>query len=385
MDKKEMKNLGKDIKRIVNESLETGDYNKMGREVGQTMNHVLESTLAEVRNVVSEIQKESKVITVKPRQYRPADVKQGPSQMNTAIYFPHVPKGRVSNVLLTVFGSIGAAMFGMSSLALLLTGFSLPGLTVSIIGFLISMFMEVQGMNIRKRLKRYREYVGFLKGRNRIFLDELVDYSGKRHKFLIRDFKKMIDLGMFPQARFNSDQSVILLNRTGYDQYMLEVEEKKKKAQAIADKGWSEDEVHEMTGAVNEGKDFIFQIRKANEGIYDLEVSDKIYRMEHVVDQIIGHIENNPGQLSEVRRLMQFYLPTTVKLLNAYGEFEKQEIQGENIKAAKQEIRNSLDTINTAFENLYDNLFASASMDISADISVLQTMLAEEGLTEDRR
>lgn len=78
---------------------------------------------------------------------------------------------------------------------------------------------------------------------------------------------------------------------------------------------------------------------------------------------------------------MEYYLPTTVKLLHAYEELDAQPIQGANILSSKKEIEDTLDTINQAFENLLDSFFQDAAWDISSDISVLQAMLAQEGLT----
>ena len=78
---------------------------------------------------------------------------------------------------------------------------------------------------------------------------------------------------------------------------------------------------------------------------------------------------------------MNYYLPTTLKLLDAYEEFDSQPVQGENIKTAKQQIEQTLDTINIAFENLLDKLFTDEVLDVSSDISVLETMLKQEGLT----
>ena len=89
----------------------------------------------------------------------------------------------------------------------------------------------------------------------------------------------------------------------------------------------------------------------------------------------------HPEKLPDIRRLMNYYLPTTLKLLKAYEEFENQPIQGDNIKTGKQQIEDTLDTINLAFENLLDQLFADDVLDVSSDISVLETMLKQEGLT----
>lgn len=80
--------------------------------------------------------------------------------------------------------------------------------------------------------------------------------------------------------------------------------------------------------------------------------------------------------------MMSYYLPTTKKLLDAYCELDEQPVPGENIETTKQEIAATLDTLNNAFAKLLDDLFEEKAWDISSDISVLNTMLAQEGLTE---
>ena len=62
---------------------------------------------------------------------------------------------------------------------------------------------------------------------------------------------------------------------------------------------------------------------------------------------------------------------------------DRQPIQGETIQASKKEIDATLDTLNLAFEKLLDSVFQDTAMDVSSDISVLQTLLAQEGLTGD--
>ena len=73
-----------------------------------------------------------------------------------------------------------------------------------------------------------------------------------------------------------------------------------------------------------------------------------------------------------------------MKLLDAYEELDRQPVQGENIRTGKQEIEKTLDTLNLAFEKLLDSLFEDTAWDVATDISVLQTMLAQEGLTEQK-
>ena len=105
--------------------------------------------------------------------------------------------------------------------------------------------------------------------------------------------------------------------------------------------------------------------------------------METLVDRIFDRVEQKPDTVDDIRKLMEYYLPTTIKLLEAYEELDAQPVQGENIISSKQEIEKTMDTLNTAFEKLLDELFQDTAWDLSSDISVLNTMLAQEGLTED--
>lgn len=98
--------------------------------------------------------------------------------------------------------------------------------------------------------------------------------------------------------------------------------------------------------------------------------------------RIFAQVEKDPSCASELRKLMNYYLPTTEKLLRAYVELDKQPDVGENIRGPKREIEQTLDTINDAFEKLLDSLFRDMAWDISSDISVMKTMMAQDGLTE---
>ena len=102
-----------------------------------------------------------------------------------------------------------------------------------------------------------------------------------------------------------------------------------------------------------------------------------------MVRQIFLRAETHPEVVDDLKKLMDYYLPMTVKLLHAYADMDAQSVQGANITASKREIEDTLDTLNLAFEKLLDDLFRDTALDVSSDISVLQTLLAQEGLVED--
>lgn len=139
----------------------------------------------------------------------------------------------------------------------------------------------------------------------------------------------------------------------------------------------------EVQQVLDKGNEFLEKIHRSNEAIPGVEISRKISRIELIVQKIFDRAKGHPEIIPDLNRLMDYYLPMTVKLLNAYEDMDSQPIQGENITASKREIEETLDTLNVAFEKLLDSVFEDTALDLSSDISVLHTVLAQEGLTED--
>ena len=137
-----------------------------------------------------------------------------------------------------------------------------------------------------------------------------------------------------------------------------------------------------VEAVVSEGREYVQKIRRINDELPEKVISAKLNRLEIVVAKIFNHIELNPEKLPEIRRFMNYYLPTTLKLVDSYREFERQPVQVENIITAKNEISQTLDMINTAFETLLDDLYQDDTLDISTDISALKTVLAQDGLVD---
>ena len=124
--------------------------------------------------------------------------------------------------------------------------------------------------------------------------------------------------------------------------------------------------------------------KATSKGVYHKNTtSRKISRMELIIAKIFERAKAHPEIIPDLKKLMNYYLPMTVKLLDASEEMDQQPVQGENIQASKKEIEDTLDTLNQAFEKLLDSVFQDTAWDVSSDISVLHTLLAQEGLTDD--
>lgn len=125
------------------------------------------------------------------------------------------------------------------------------------------------------------------------------------------------------------------------------------------------------------------ELRRVNDAIPDEEMSDKISRLEAVSAKIFEQAKSDPDKLPQMRKFMDYYLPTSLKLLNTYAELDNQGVEGENISESKRRIEQTMDTLVKAFENQLDRLFASDALDVSTDIDVMQNMLRADGLTDD--
>ena len=140
----------------------------------------------------------------------------------------------------------------------------------------------------------------------------------------------------------------------------------------------------ELDKMISDGQKAIAELKRLDDAIADEKISAAIRRLEAVCQQIFDQVRADPSKLSQTHRFMDYYLPTTLKLLNAYDRMDSTGVNGDNIDSTKRRVEDIMDTIVTAFERQLDSLFGSDAMDISTDIAVLENMLEREGLAAGR-
>ena len=302
------------------------------------------------------------------------------------------PRGVAQAVLRIVFGALAGAGFAAGGVISLIAGLAGGSLAGGLIGGGISIGLSIfsfwnchRGAEGAKLLTRFGRYVAALDNNKYAEVKKLSQSVGRSEDFVIRDLREMTITGLFPQGKISEDRKYFLLDDTTAGHYQALLDQKKKEREEEEKRLARENapERKAMREAVATGRDYIRQIREANEAIPGEEITKKLDRLEEVCELIFTHVEERPETLGQLRRFMEYYLPMTMKLVNAYRDLDGQPLQTDNITTAKKEIEDSLDTINNAFLRLYDDLFADKAMDVSTDISVLQTLLAQEGLTED--
>lgn len=408
MPKNDWNQLGNDIKNIVQDAIETGDYGRLNRDLGVTLENALGNMATRVKDAAiknlnhfsGSQQTANQRRTVSPERQRQEQNMRGykkklvkEAREKFALYV-NTSTPRALGILFTTLGIALVGMFGVTAATLGIAGIFIDavankmqrGMFVFIAAIVASGALGIYGNTLRKKVNRFRSYVRTLNGKTYVKIEELAKGVRKSPKFVKRDLKKMIKNRMFLEGHLDEEGNYLITSDESYEQYMQtkkaseiqerEMQEKEQAEQKL--RGTLSEEVQEV---IKEGEAYLEEIRSYNEAIPGVEISNKMYHLENVILRIFKRVEQHPELISDLHKFMDYYLPTTVKLLKAYEELDKQPVEGENIKTAKQEIENTLDTINEAFENLLDSFFRNTAWDVSTDISVLKTMLAQEGLT----
>ena len=241
----------------------------------------------------------------------------------------------------------------------------------------------MSGKKDQDLVKRYYQYGKAIGDAEYIEIAKLARLTGRTKEEVLKDIRDLMDKNLLKQAWLDDQETTLILTEEVYNQYQqIRAESDRMRREAEQDNAADAELPANARAIIKEGREYIQAIHNLNDEIPGVEMSEKLYRLESTMDRIVEQVRQQPESASELRKLMSYYLPTTVKLLSAYKELDKQTVDGDNIRNTKKEIEDALDTINDAFEKLLDSMFQDMAWDVSSDISVMQTMLAQDGLTE---
>lgn len=358
--------MGEEIRDAVNDAIHTGDFTDLSRSIGGIVNQ----TIDRVRETVAD------------------SVKPAPVLYNTR------PQGRAAGVVMMFFGFSLMAVGLLGVLVAVIVGLFITPLPVTVTFALMTaggLALGLAGYRKYGLIVRFRQFLPRLKRRNQISVKELASCTGKSLEFTIKDLRRMMDENLFYQAHLDEENGYLILSDEAYEEYrsaQKEFEYRQKQAAREQEKKQQEQREtaqlpEECRRMIEEGQRYVAHIRECNDAILGEEISRKLDQLELVVRRIFDEVRLHPEVAGDLRKMMEYYLPTTAKLLDAYRELDAQPVAGENVAKSKREIEDAIDTLNAAFEKLLDSLFQDRAWDISSDISVLKTMLAQEGLRED--
>lgn len=329
----------------------------------QAVRDTAKATTQTVRNA-------TQTATTQPAQskatYQPkAKVKAEPMP-GTMAQKPVNPKaGRgfiITGSILTGTFLFSLMMVLLDALAYGLNGDALPALGALSCFTGIGLVFLYVGLFRRKKVKMFRKYLMLIGMRKSVSISTLSKATRRSYKKVCDDLQDMLDQGILPIGYLDLSNDKLVLTTEGIEDEQAEPVEEETPETAKPDDG------------------ILAEIRAVNDSIPDPVMSAKIDRIEEITGKILDYQRRYPDKAGQLRNFLNYYLPTTLKILRAYAQLEEQGIEGENISAAKSRIEGMMDKVVEGFEKQLDKLFQNDVLDISSDVAVLEKMLDNDGL-----
>ena len=383
----DLTDVGADILGAVTEAINSNDYSNLSRTINESLGSVVrnytngsvnEKGYGDVRRGTGAYTPYRQAARAKRQQETVAPF------MSKRVSRMTGSGGQVAGILGMTAGVTLAAIFGIIGLS-----FELGGMAVgAALGALIfggSLAGYIMSGKKRKLVKQYYEYARIIGDDEYITIEELSDKTGRSRDQILDDLEQMSKQGMLPQVWYDSDKTTLILTRNVYDQYKQTESYRQDLVKQAQEEAATWGNISgDVKSIIEEGNNYKDKIHQYNKEIDDEVMSDKLSRLEEIMNRIFEQVRKQPDTAPKLRKLMQYYLPTTTKLLEAYIELDRQPEAGTNITQTKKEIEDVLDTINDAFEQLLDSMFEDMAWDISSDISVMKSMMNQDGLVQEQ-
>ena len=233
--------------------------------------------------------------------------------------------------------------------------------------------MFCSGVSIDRSLKRYNKYLAVIGNYEAMAVEQLSRTLGYPKSRVEKDLQRMIDKGYFGGTAY-LNMELGYLFRSGQADIRMQQQRQEKEAQEAAERAAAEPPKEAEEGYSG----ILRRIRRANDAIADEELSAKIDRLEEITARIFRAVEEDPKKRARIDTFLNYYLPTTQKLLDSYAEFEAAGVEGENLRQAKARIESTMDLIVKGFEHQLDELYKADALDVDSDIRVMETMLERD-------
>ena len=220
------------------------------------------------------------------------------------------------------------------------------------------------GLLKRRTVHRYRGYLAMIGSQKAVSVSALSSTTGSTPAKVRDDLEDMLDDGFFPKGFLDYGSDRLVVDGNGLEEAPAPQAEPQP-----APKAEEEDAI-------------LAEIRAVNDAVANEKVSAQIDQIGTITAKILDYQRSHPDSAPQLHSFLSYYLPTTLKILRAYGQLESQEVSGENITAAMARIEGMMDKVVEGFEKQLDLLFQGDAMDITADVAVLERMLAKDGLSD---
>lgn len=354
----EEKNL-KDSKEFINEinkKIDDGDYSDISTLVQKSVDSAIEGVRSSISYILNSYKNKKDLPPARREKY----AVQNPS-INTAAGFAKWTgyAGMLTGVTL---------MFGF---------FEEPTLAIGAISsFAAGFVLERWGKLAKNRALRYKKYLRELGNNTVVTIDDLCSCAAVEPETVIKDLTYFIKKDYFKEARLVENNSIFILDKKTYEVYKNNY-----KDVYLGNKNEENLEEGKVDSALEIGKSYITEIAAYLPRLPE-NIQTDVTKLLSIVREIFKQIKKDPERIEELSKFMDYYLPTTVSLLKRYNEFSESEVVTESQKNSMAEIEKTISTIDEAFLKLLNEIYGNVAMDINSDITVLTTMLKQEGLLD---
>lgn len=239
-------------------------------------------------------------------------------------------------------------------------------------------FKLISAIRFKKRFDTYEELVGY---KSWEFVEDIAVCSKRKEALVLKDLRRAIKRKLIPQGHFSQENRVLMVSNKVYDAYM------EKPAvydryfqQMIEDRHRERSRTRRIAQLMEQGEQYIQKIHGYGTLVKDKTVAKKIVRMENLVSKIFHEVDVNPRQANSLGVFLNYYLPTTEKLLDAYVVLDEKQATGKQSAQTKKEIEEAVSTIVTAFEGILEKLYEEYEMGVASDIAALELSMKQDGL-----
>lgn len=237
----------------------------------------------------------------------------------------------------------------------------------------INIFLIVLLIRVIQFVKRYEKYYELIQYKNVEIIDDISRCADIPYNRVVADLMLSIKKKMIPQGHFTTDNLVFITSDEIYSKYESDrLTYDRYYKQLIEERIRMEERSDEIQKIIDIGQEYVEKIRNSNHLIKDKEISLKLNKLEKLVSAIFREVDLNPKQSNKLGMFINYYLPTTEKLLNVYIDIDEKKIEGSNISKAKKDIEQAIDMLIVSFEGILNQFYESIEMDISGEIAVME-------------
>lgn len=358
-----------DISYLVDKAIENMDFDDLSKKIQRSIDTSIDFIRNSILHLDDKKNSKQKIVSKDP-----AICVQNPSSNSKASSMKFLG-------VLGMFVGICSLFSAFLSLASFFSIFSTISLFLFGGGcFIAGNLIFRKGNALQALNRRYFRYLREIQNETVVSVEDLSSAVQQSTEKTVADLQELIRKDYFLQARLVEDNCLFLLDKNTYQMYKNYQLDYHDTYTIPSNESLDEMDQSKYDKSMKEGKYYMSQIDQVKNSIQDQDLVSKIDVFETRIINILNCVEEDPTKIDALDRFLNYYLPTTLKLLTSFKDFEESTSEAPEIIEAKEEIKKSFDSINFAFDQILVQLFEDKTMDVKTDISVLKTMLNQDGL-----